>query len=51
MKVLVRKSVFLYLEEDYKKNEEALQKLLDKINDYRMKPVAGEIMISKVAPH
>jgi len=49
MKVLEKKSIFLILSEKYRKDEPALQALLDKIGQYRVKPIQGECL-TKVVP-
>jgi hypothetical protein len=50
-KILVKKSVFIMLSNNFRKNEGALQGLLDQINEYRNKPNLGESLISPASPH
>ena len=46
MKVLVKKNVYLLLDEEHKKGEKHLQDLLEKIDWYRFKPHLGESLLS-----
>ena len=51
MKVLEQKSIFTILSTKYRKDEESLQAILDKINMYRFKPSFGDALISKNIHH
>jgi hypothetical protein len=51
MKILKTKGEFFSLTSDYKRNEWAIQELLDKINEYRIKPTIGESLVTHSTPH
>lgn len=50
MKILVRKSVFIQLSEDFRKNEILLQELLNRINEFRMKSVIPQQIVQQSSP-
>lgn len=51
MKILEKKSVFINLNAQYRKNELDLERILEKVSEYRQKPMLGESLISKDTPH